>query len=68
MEIVMTTITHPIALESVVEAKRPQCPCKGASFTLVTGRVKKVITNQSGHWYYLDNRITVPANAITRVL
>ena len=64
----MTETIHPLALNTQVEANRPQCPCKGASYIRVTGKVKKVIKNQAGYWYYLDTGATVSAAAIVRVI
>jgi hypothetical protein len=61
-------ITHPIALETIIEANKPQCPCKGASYARIVGRIKKVITNHSGYWYYLDTKVTVPAHQVIRIL
>jgi hypothetical protein len=63
-----TPIKHPIALDTLIEANKPQCPCKGASYTKVSGRVKKVITNHSGHWYYLDCGVTVSAQWVTKIV
>jgi hypothetical protein len=50
---------HPLPIDTVVEANRPQCPCKGASFVKISGKIKKVIPNHSGTWYYLDTGSTI---------
>lgn len=49
------TIPHPLPIGTKVEAMRPQCPCKGASFVKVSGTIGKIIPNHSGVWYYLSD-------------
>ena len=64
----MTPISHPIALQKLVEAEKPTCPCTGAKFVNVRGKVLKVINNPSGVWYYLDCGVTVKADWIKRIV
>lgn len=55
-----SSVTHPLALETKIVAIRPSCPCNNAKNQTIKGVVKKVISNQSGWWYYLgDAGITV---------
>lgn len=61
-------IKHPLSVGMKIEANKPQCPCKGASFKLITGTILKVITNHTGHWYYLDLGITVKDQWVTKVI
>lgn len=62
------TISHPVALNTMLEAVKPTCPCRGAKFVTVTGKVLKVINNNSGIWYYLDSGTTVKADWVKSVL
>lgn len=64
----MTQIVHPLAEGTMVEAQQPSCACKGATIRVLTGKILKVISNQSGTWYYLDNNNTVRATTVTRVI
>ena len=64
----MSVVPHPIIIDTVVEVTKPICPCKGGGFDLVVGKILKVITNQSGFWYYLDIGITVKADRVQRIL
>lgn len=64
----MTQIHHPIAVGTLVEANKPQCPCKGSAFAKVSGRIGKVIVNQTGHWYYLDTGHTISAQWVTKII
>ncbi len=69
MNQIPTPVTHPIPLDTKVVANKPSCPCKGASFTLVEGVVKKVIHNQTGFWYYLgDIGVTVRGEWIQSIV
>jgi hypothetical protein len=61
-------ITHPLALETKIKATRPKCSCKGGGVEVVLGVIKKVITNHTGHWYYLSNGITVQSSWVIEVL
>ena len=63
-----TVVSHPISIDTVIEVTKPICPCKGGGNDLVTGKVLKVITNQSGFWYYLDIGITVKADRVQRII
>ena len=60
-------ITHPVALNTVVHANRPSCPCKNAKYENVKGTVAKVIRSGSSIWYYLDTGITVNSAWVTHV-
>lgn len=55
----LSNLKHPLPVGTVVEVRRPQCPCKGASFVVMTGKIKKAIPNQSSTWYYLDTGATI---------
>lgn len=61
-------IAHPLSLETRVRANKPICPCKGGGNTEVVGTIKKIITNQTGNWYYLDIGTTVSEKWIIGVL
>lgn len=61
-------LAHPLALETVVKANRPSCACKNAKIETVQGKIKKVIKNQAGIWYYLDVGVTVKAEWVTEVV
>jgi hypothetical protein len=61
-------VTHPIPVDSTIEALKPICPCKGGGFEPVVGKVLKVIHNQAGYWYYLDINQTVRADRVTKLL
>lgn len=63
----INVVSHPIALEKVVSVTRPSCQCRGAKLEHLQGKIKKVIKNNSGFWYYLDTGITVKAEWITEV-
>lgn len=67
MNQIPTPVSHPIALETKVVANKPSCPCKGATYSLVEGVVKKAIHNQTGYWYYLDIGVTVRGEWIQSV-
>lgn len=64
----MSAIVHPLALHTKVEARVPQCPCKGASFVNHIGTIQKVITNSSGIWYYLDTGTTIRSQFVQRIM
>ena len=64
----MTTISHPIPINSTVEVLKPICPCNGGGVEVVIGKVLKVIENQAGFWYYLTLGITVKADRVQQVL
>lgn len=61
-------INHPLPLNTKIKATRPKCPCKGGGTENVEGTITKVITNQSGYWYYLNVGVTVKSDAVTEVL
>ena len=61
-------VSHPIPVDTIVEVTKPICPCKGGGNDLVVGRILKVITNQSGFWYYLDIGITCKADRVQRII
>lgn len=61
-------IDHPLTLETKVRAQKPQCPCKGSGFVDIVGIIKKVITNQTGNWYYLDQGSTISEKWIVEIL
>lgn len=61
-------IQHPIAINTTVTANRKTCQCRGGKLEEVTGRVLKVIRNQSGFWYYLDIGATVRADQVLRII
>jgi hypothetical protein len=62
-------INHPLSVGQLVRANRPSCPCKAAKLIPVFGRIGKVISNNSGHWYYLsDAGVTVKGEWITEVV
>jgi hypothetical protein len=63
-----TNITHPLLLETKIKATRPRCSCKGGGFDIVLGVIKKVITNHTGHWYYLSTGITVQDKWVVEIL
>ena len=64
----MSLIPHPLDVDTLVEVSRPLCPCTGGGVEIVTGRIQKVINNQSGYWYYIDLNITIRSDRITKVL
>lgn len=64
----MNNFNHPLPLETKVRANKPQCACKGGGTVPVTGIIKKVINNHTGHWYYLDIGSTVQDQWITDIL
>lgn len=61
-------IQHPLPLETAVKANKPNCPCKGGGVTAITGRIKKIINNQTGNWYYLDSGSTVSEKWIIEII
>ncbi len=64
----ITTFTHPLTLSTIVKALKPACACAGANkFVKVSGKVLKVINNNSGIWYYLDSGTTVKADWVESV-
>jgi hypothetical protein len=60
-------VNHPLVVGQRIEAQQPQCPCKGASYKLITGKILKVIINSSGTWYYIDQGMTIKADKVTKV-
>lgn len=64
----INVVSHPIAVDKVIKVSRPSCQCKGAKIENLQGKVKKVIKNNSGFWYYLDIGVTVRADWVTDVL
>lgn len=63
-----TVVSHPLALDTVIEFTKPICPCKGGGTELSTGKVLKIINNQSGVWYYLDVGVTIRAERVQRIV
>lgn len=61
-------VSHPLTEGTKLEANKPQCPCKGSRWQVIQGTVKKVITNNSGVWYFLDTGYTVKAEWVQRTL
>ena len=62
------SINHPLPLETTVLVNRPSCQCRGAKIQQVTGKIKKVINNHKGVWYYLDIGYTVSKDWILEVV
>lgn len=60
-------VDHPVPLNTVVFAERPTCQCVGGKKEPVTGKVLKVIHNNTGYWYYLDSSVTIKGEWITKV-
>ena len=60
--------THPLSLETRVRANKPQCQCKGGGTIQILGTIKKVISNHTGNWYYLDNGNTISEKWIIEIL
>lgn len=67
MNQIPTPIEHPIPIGTAIVARKPSCPCKGATFTTVEGVVMKVIHNQTGHWYYINSGVTIRGEWIQSV-
>lgn len=53
----MTTPT--LTINTFVVANKPQCPCKGGGTIQIQGTIQKIISNQSGTWYYLNSGHTI---------
>ncbi|MGZ8924532.1 MAG: hypothetical protein ACXW2E_01485 [Nitrososphaeraceae archaeon] len=60
--------TNTLSINTTVKANKPNCPCKGGGSITVTGKIKKVITNHSGSWYYLDTGSTIKHDWIIEIL
>lgn len=67
MNQIPTPVQHPLAIGDRAVAKKPSCPCKGATFSNVDGVVMKVIHNQTGYWYYLSSGVTIRGEWVTEV-
>lgn len=63
------TIAHPLSVGTKITSKKPPCPCKGknAPWATTVGTIRKVISNHSGVWYFLDVGVTVKSEWITEV-
>lgn len=62
-------IKHPLPIGTNIRANKPKCACKGGGTVPVVGTVLKIITNQTGIWYYLDGAgVTVQDQWVTEVL
>jgi hypothetical protein len=61
----MSSMIHPLPLNTKVKANKPSCPCKNAKHIPVEGTILKVIQNASGCWYYLDAGITIKSEWVT---
>ncbi|RWZ87315.1 MAG: hypothetical protein EO766_12380 [Hydrotalea sp. AMD] len=57
-------MNNNLPLNSFIIAKKPECPCRGGGFTQVQGTIQKIISNQSGTWYYLSSGSTINADWI----
>lgn len=64
----MTSLQHPLAVGTQVEASRPRCSCVGGGFIPISGQIQKVIQNHMGTWYFLSSGVTIKADWIKRVL
>lgn len=64
----INVVSHPIPLDKVIKVNRPSCQCRGAKIETVQGKIKKVITNQAGIWYYLDIGVTVRADWVESIV
>lgn len=60
--------TQVLTLETTIRANKPRCQCKGGGMELITGTIKKVISNHTGNWYYLSNGYTVSEKWIVEIL
>lgn len=60
--------TKPLTLETKVRANKPKCQCRGGGTENIVGTIKKIITNHSGNWYYLDQGSTINETWITEIL
>ena len=65
MSILLTT---PLSIETKIKANKPRCSCKGGGTELITGTIKKVISNHTGNWYYLDIGSTVSEKWVVEIL
>ena len=61
-------INHPLPINTKIKATKPRCQCKGGGVDTIIGDIKKVITNQTGHWYYLNIGSTVSAAWVQEIL
>jgi len=64
----MLNNSQPLSLETKIRANRPRCPCRGGGTESIIGTIKKVISNHTGNWYYLDQGSTVSEKWITEIL
>lgn len=60
----MNNKQHPLPLNTYITATRKICPCKGGGTSLISGSIAKIISNQSGVWYYLNTGVTVNSNDV----
>ena len=51
-----------------VIGRRPQCKCKGGGMVTFDAIVLKVMANQRGTWYFLDNKATVESTMVEKVI
>ncbi len=61
-------INHPLVLDTKIKASRPRCQCKGGGTEIVIGVIKKVISNNTGNWYYLSTGVTVQDRWVVEIL
>jgi hypothetical protein len=61
------TIKHPLTINTIIIANHKDCPCRGGKIISIQSSIQKVITNQSGTWYYLANGSTVNSNDVTGI-
>lgn len=60
---------HPLAVGTKVRGERPSCNCVNAKQIPINGTISKVITNNSGIWYYMqDANITIKAQWVVEVI
>ncbi len=61
------TIQHPLTVNTIITANKKDCPCRGGHIISIQSSIQKVITNQSGTWYYLANGSTVNSVDVTGI-
>lgn len=62
-------ITHPLALNTKVNAIRPTCACRNPKMEAFDAVILKVIHNHNGKiFYYLSNGVTVESDKIQYVI
>lgn len=66
----MSEIIHPLELETTVHSGKPPCSCKGpnAPWEDTIGKIKKIINNHSGIWYFLSSGSTVKSDWVKKVV